>query len=302
MFNTRKLLQEKSVFPGAFLIDSETQKQLRKRYLEICTDIIDFCEKHQLCCMLGGGSVLGAVRHQGFIPWDDDMDLNMPRKDYNRFAALFSEEMKDKYEVFVPDGSHRITNLFMKISLKDTLVEDVYTAGNPIQTGVCVDIFPIEDVPGNQCLAYLKGFFSDIFAYTAVSTYIFQNRNPKMKALYTQTQSGKKNYLFRCILGSLISFRDYTWWYCKFDRFVQCSSKSDLCTVPTGRKHYRGELRKKQVFYPVTYLPFEKIPMPVPHDADVYLKQLYGNYMVIPPEKERETHFYTKIEITQKKD
>ena len=302
MFNTRKILHEKSKIPGAFVLDPETRRQLRERYLEVCADIFRFCETHQLCCMLGGGSVLGAVRHQGFIPWDDDMDLNMPRKDYDTFAALFSEEMKDKYEVFVPDGRHRITNLFMKISLKNTLVEDIYTAGSPIRTGVCVDIFPIENVPGNSFLACMKGILSDIFAYSAVSAYIFQNRNPKMKAIYTQTRKGKRNYLLRCLLGAVLSFRNYTWWYCKFDKFAQSSSNSDQCTVPTGRRHYRGELRNKQVFYPVRYLLFEKIPMPVPHDTYAYIKQLYGNYLALPPENEREAHFYTKIDLIGKRD
>ena len=78
-------------------------KQLHECLLSILKDFIYVCEKYNLHYTLGGGSVLGAVRHHGFIPWDDDLDINMPRKDYERFKNIFANELSDEYELNVPN-------------------------------------------------------------------------------------------------------------------------------------------------------------------------------------------------------
>ena len=99
------------------------------------------------------------------------------------------------------------------------------------------------------------------------------------------------------ILGKLLSFKHYAWWYRRYDHFIQFHKNSDLCTIPTGRKHYLGEVQKKSVFYPCKKYDFEGHKLWGPADADKYLRTLYGDYMKLPPNKKRETHFYTKIKI-----
>ena len=77
---------------------------MKQCLLEMYSDILRVCEKYNIRVMLGGGSALGAVRHGGFIPWDDDLDLIMPREDYNKFISVFDKELSDLYEITSPNS------------------------------------------------------------------------------------------------------------------------------------------------------------------------------------------------------
>lgn len=297
MKNSRSILLKSSKNAGLVQLDKEQSERLKTHLLEMYNDIMTFCEENQICVMLGGGSVLGCVRHGGFIPWDDDMDLNMSRKDYDLFAREFEKSMGDKYELFVPDGKHRISHLFMKVSKKGTILEDIYSAGCDVKTGITIDIFPIENVPEQQLFRKVKSIAANIFAYTAVSVYIFQNKSVYLKNAYGGTWKGRMNYRVRNLLGALFSFRSYEKWYLSFDKFVQTKKEGSYCTIPTGRKHYDGELQLREVFFPPKEAMFEGMKAYIPRQKEVYLTELYGDYMKMPAVENREKHFYTKIEF-----
>lgn len=297
MDTTKEKLTKSGDKSGLFQLNDAEMRYFRKKLLDICIDIFDFCEHHNLCCMLGGGTLLGAVRHNGFIPWDDDMDLLMPRKDYDTFIKLFTKYKGNQYDIYVPDLEHLSVCLSMKVSLKNTIMEDIFTAGNPVKTGVSIDVFPIEHAPSNHILRYLKGYLSNIFSYSIVSAYIFQNRSSAIKQIYSGTIQTRINYSIRCLLGLLLSFKNYNWWYRQYDHFIQSPKESDFCTIPTGRGHYLGELHRKNVFYPCKKYNFENFQLWGPANADQYLTSLYGNYRELPPVEKRETHFYTRIKI-----
>lgn len=295
--NTRNVLLSSGGKNQLYQLNETESKKLQMILLEIYKDVMEFCEENHLCIMLGGGSVLGSVRHGGFIPWDDDLDLMMPRDSYDKFAQSFEKSMGDKYELFVPDGKHQITNLFMKVSRKGTLEEDICTVGSTVKTGIAIDIFPMEHVPKNAFVRKCKGILANVFAYTAVSVYMFRNRNEYMREAYCGNYKGRINYMIRMILGALFSFRKYEKWYQLFDQFVQSKNNSGLCTIPTGRNHYVGEIQKWDVFFPPQKTSFEGVEAYIPREVDVYLTGLYGEYMNLPPVNQREKHFYTRIEF-----
>lgn len=292
--DTRNLVNQTT----GFELSEIQKKQLKTVLLSMLQDIISFCHKHRIQYMLGGGSALGAVRHKGYIPWDDDLDLNMPREDYNRFIELFSKEEQAKYDLYVPDGIHIATHLFLKISLKGTTLHDIHSMAEKNPMGVSIDIFPIENVPQNSILRKLKGLFVTYAAYLFVSAKLYQTRNKEAKNLYSGSVKAKLIYKLRLMIGWCVSFKPYAYWYVLLDKWVQTKTKGQLCTIPTGRKHYLGEMLPWDVFIPCSEGIFENVKVFLPAKPQIYLNQLYGaNYMSLPPENKREHHYYTQIDL-----
>lgn len=271
-------------------ITDEELKQLQDCYLEMLKDIIRVCEENNICYMAAGGTALGSVRHQGYIPWDDDVDLIMPRDDLNRFVELFDQTMGEKYDLTTPNSKYPLESMITAIYLKNTVKANFMTYGTPFPKGVHIDIFAIETVPENAIVRRIKGITAIGLQFIGVSSLLYHFRNDKKKQLYTQTLGGKINYTLRMIVGFLFSFRSYEKWGNLFDRFVRGNPDSGLWAVPTDIGHYFGHVMPKSVYYPPVKGPFEDIMINLPHDTDAYLRNQYGDYMVIPPEEDREKH------------
>lgn len=175
MLSSQKALKELTSrnTRGLFEPTSEQAAQQKRLLLMIFRDVSRVCEKYGFTLLLGGGSALGAVRHGGFIPWDDDVDLMLPRADYETFKSVFDRELGEKYAMQVPNApGHEITNLYMKIILRGTKRLEIQKIGAPGEHGLWVDVFPIEFAPKNAVIRRAKGFFVNALAYLAVSNYL----------------------------------------------------------------------------------------------------------------------------------
>lgn len=278
------------------LNENESQK-LKECLLSMLNDFIIVCDKYDLCYMLCGGSALGAIRHNGFIPWDDDLDVMMPRKDYNKLIEIYEKELSDKYYINVPNSKYNVTNNFMKLIKKGTYLEDIYNIGTTCDKGIFLDIFPIENVPSNPIIRIIKGFISNVLAFIGASRYMYTNRNNTAKKYFEQSRQAKLNYKFRLFIGWLFGFFDYRTWHNIFDKFVQSDKNTGVYTIPTGRRHYFGEILDEKVLFPVIKGNFEKLVVSLPHNVDSYLKNLYGDYMKIPPVEKRERHLFVTIKF-----
>lgn len=290
-FSTRKAMQQTPETAMMHELTQEELKALQQCFLEILKDVIAVCDANGICYMAAGGTALGSVRHQGFIPWDDDVDLIMPREDLNRFVKIFPETLGDKYEMTSPNSEFQLESMISAIYKKNTLKASFLAYNTPFPKGVHIDIFAIEAVPENTVIRRIKGIIAIGLQFIAVSSLNYTFRSEEKKKFFYQTPGGKFNYRLRMLTGFLFSFRNYKKWGDLFDRFVRGNPKSKLWAVPTDIGHYFGHVMPKEVYYPPVKGPFEDIMINLPHDPDAYLKNQYGDYMTIPPEADREKHY-----------
>lgn len=272
-------------------ITNEEKKIIQKNVLEIMDSIIQVCEKYSFSIMLGGGSALGAVRHQGFIPWDDDLDLNMPREDFEKFKIIFEKELGDRYRLYTPNYDGKAIARFAKVEKKGTSLE---TIGSKNKHGICIDIFPIENIPKNKPVFLLKGISSQIIMFITGQVEFWENRNDLMRTIMFSCLSGKIYYYIKIIIGFVFSIIPLNKWYDIADSINQYRY-TGLMGVPSGRKHYFGEIFNEKVYLPIKPTVFEGHKAYLPHNTDLYLKNLFGDYMKIPSKEKRETHFIISV-------
>ena len=172
----------------------EELKALQACFLEIIKDIDRVCQEHGLCYMAAGGTALGSVRHKGFIPWDDDVDILMPREDLNRFVELFEECMGDKYELTTPNSDkYQLESMISAVYKKNTLKAAFLDYNTPFPKGVHIDIFAIESVPRNPIVRGIKGVTAMGLQYIAVSTLFYHYRSPEKKKFFSQSSAFERS-------------------------------------------------------------------------------------------------------------
>ena len=299
MLSSRKQLNDLSFASDKLYAPTERENaRMKELLLMIYKDVFAVCEENNLTLFLGGGSALGQVRHGGFIPWDDDMDLMMIREDYEAFKKIFDRTLSSKYILQVPGAEGKTaTNLFMKVILKGTKCVELVQANAPGEHGLWIDIFPMEYAPDHRILRRIKGFLTDALAYVCVSNYMRRFESDEMRAYAMGSAGAKINRLIRKTLGFMTAFLPYQKIYDFFDRFSRGKRETNYITIPTGIRHYMGELHKKDVFFPAKEAYFEGEKAYLPNNTHEYLHKLYGDYMTPPPENKRERHLYVDLDF-----
>lgn len=301
-FSTRKILQKTPPVNMIHEVTDEELKELQNVFLKMLKDIDRVCEKNHICYMAAGGTALGSIRHKGFIPWDDDVDIIMPRKDLNKFVQIFDKELGDQYEMTSPNSKYQLESMISAIYLKNTYKASFNAYNTPFPKGIHIDIFAIESVPRNKLVRNIKGFIALGLQYVGVSAIFYKFRNAEKKKFFYQTIGGKINYKLRCTVGFLTSFMPYYFWGNLFDRFVRCKKDTGIWAVPTDIGHYFGHIMDKSIYYPPIKGQFEDMMINLPHNPDEYLKNQYGDYMKIPSIEDREKHYSIGFSLNVEKD
>ena len=301
-YNSKKLLHIVSLGAnGLREIEEEERKKLQEVLAFMLGDILTVCEKVGIGFALCGGSCLGAVRHKGFIPWDDDVDIAMFRDDWEKFKRHFEECLGDKYVLEAPNYNNRDSKYpWPKIYLKGTEYVDIFDMNYPYEHGVSIDVFVIENVSSNRIVRFFDSFMVTFLKFVATSILFYKYPNNLVKEMFSMTMKTEVYYRLRRWLGCLCSLVSHKRWLKWYDEFASRHSKpSNMVTIPTGTRLYYGEMLSRNVWLPYSKASFEGYEINIPHDFDVYLRNLYGeDYMVIPPKEKRETHSVVSLNLS----
>lgn len=282
-------------------LTDEQAAAMKKVLLAMYCDLAKLCREHDIRLLLCGGTCLGAVRHQGFIPWDDDLDVMIPRSDYDRLIALLEEgKLGDNYTYSAPNPHSDSASVWLKIYRKDTIDEDLYNVGTPFPKGIFLDVFALDAVPCSRWAQRLKGLVANGLQYCSILTLYAKYPSEPLRQFMAMDPQLRRRYRIKCILGHIVGViprRCWNWW---FDRFVASSAEGHPWGIPTGRKYYCGEIFPSSVYLPSVPASFEGVQAAIPGGYDAYLTNLYHDYMQLPPEDKRERHFTYRFQLPAK--
>jgi len=281
---------------GQVTLDDRMLKDLQKTLLEMLNDIQDVCEEEGIRYVLCGGTALGAYRHKGFIPWDDDIDVMMPRPDYDRFIAAFAKKQSSKYWIHIPGVTDDYALLFTHIRLKGTSVK-TRDDMNTDECGACIDVFPVENIYDNKIARFFQGLGCDWRSFMISCRKFYRDREFLTDLAEKSGNGGLKfKTKIRIFIGRILKNKNIKGMAQKADR--RNSKLKDktttLVSIPTGRRHFWGEIYSPKTVCDGKPLEFEGRFRLCPAGIEEYLGKLYGDYLTIPPESDREKHIYFK--------
>ena len=278
------------------LTDDQLQK-LQRLLVEMTGDFAAVCQENGLSWLLCGGSVLGTVRHGGFIPWDDDMDLCMPREDFETFKTVFPGSLSNKYELKLP-GDPGYLYHFPKIYRKNTLAQNIQSAEDADES-ICLDIFILENASDSRLVRTAHGFLCTglLLIDSLMRMKRCKNNLLKYGGSNPALCSAVKK---RAMFAACFSFLRLEQWLKLSDRvFALCRNQnSRLTVIPSGNGHYFGELYQRSSLLPPKKAEFGDAQFFIPKSPEHYLKIRYGDsYLQIPPPEDRERHAYIRFDF-----
>ena len=160
-----------------------------------------------------------------------------------------------------------------------------------------MDVFPLDVVPNSILGQKIKGLIANSIQFISICRLYSQYPSSQLKEFMNLDSSLKKRYIFKRMIGTLCGFASHSKWVYWFDKFVSSTKNGNQWGIPTGRKYYNGEIFDKDIYVPVTKGSFEGLQVNLPHQTDRYLRNLYNNYMELPPLEKRERHFICEFEL-----
>lgn len=298
MANLASVIKQSCMASGTgILIDNETLHFIQQKLLTVMDDIIEVCEENHIDYQLSGGTALGAVRHHGFIPWDDDIDLNMRRSELERFLPIFKKKYKDKYWINVLGETENYDYMMVHIMTKDVRARALMEP--PTQNcGLCIDIFPIENTYDNALLRHIHGYGCMGFRYV-LSCLRFLNNREEVE-IFSKVNSEFASYAKKRLkFAKFVSFIPPEKWYKWSASWLKrCKNEnSKYVVIPSGQHQFFREMYERAKFCVSQKISFEGRQINITKDYDNYLKILYHDYMAIPPVEKREKHVLMELDI-----
>ena len=252
--------------------------RLHDTMIEIYTEIARLCDKHNLTYFVVGGTLLGAVVHKGYIPWDDDLDIAMPRESYDKFIEICKQELGERFFLHCIDTDKKYWLPFIKIRMNNTVFLEEKRKNVKSHAGIYVDIFPFD----YSCEQNTKKHKKKWREITYINNYI----NFKI----TKRKRVSKSAILLNPIFSLFSIKKLSLYRDNLMKSFDSGAKKYFVDLAGGRRLDNSYFLVEDIL-PVQDLPFGDITVRAPKDPNKYLLQLYTErYKIIPPKEQQITH------------
>ncbi|WP_247952155.1 LicD family protein [Streptococcus oralis] len=252
-------------------------EEAKKLELDILDFIDSFCKEHGINYCINYGTLIGAIRHKGFIPWDDDIDLSMTRENYEKFIQLFSEK-QSRYKLLSLETDDQYFNNFIKIVDPTTTIIDTRNT-KTYDSGVFIDIFPM-----------------DTFNDTKVVDICYKLESFKLLSFSKHKNivygDSKLKDLIRTLFWLLLRPVSPRFFANQIEKQIQkyrVENGKYIAFIPSKAK--KKEIFPRDMFDELIETPFEHLVLPAPKHFDTVLKQFYDDYMTVPP-KEKQIYIH----------
>ena len=275
--------------------DQETLKKVQRAELSILKDFVSLCDRHGLVYFGIAGTGIGALRHKGFIPWDDDIDVAMPREDYEKFRQLVRDEMGDKYLLMNTEENENYPLMTARLMLRGTEFREEALKDIDCPLGIFLDLYPLDKVSDDpeECKKQFRDawFWSKMMILRSIPFPVLGFGGIKAKAAHAVCAAVygvmamlhiSKRWLYRKCLEACT----------RYSRLEKTARIDFLCdTTPYMNIHETKEL------FPLQKLRFEDMYLDFPGNLHDNLTREYGDYMQLPPEEKRKNHYPYKLDF-----
>lgn len=258
----------------------ELLRELQLKQLDMLVYFRDFCEKNNLTFYLIGGALIGALRNGGFVPWDDDVDVMLPREDYEKLYKLWHEQGADgRFRLLKTDKDMFTGNIFMTVTDTNYTMVKTNQTEVDIPHGLVLDVFPLDVCPDSRFarkMQYVWTMLYSLFLAQVVPEKHGGIVGAGSKALLSIFRGKKlREKIWRTAEKHMIKYR-----------LDKNKCVTELCSGP----HWMKIEYPKHIYSGVDYVTFEGIKMPCMSGYDEYLRMVFGDYMQLPPVEDRVPH------------
>lgn len=258
-----------------------TKEQLRKMQLielNILKEVRRVCEKNDIRYFLIGGTLIGAIRHKGFIPWDDDIDIGMSRADFDRFVEVCKTDLGPDFFLQTPETEEKNADYeIARVRLNGTACVQSFRKNTKTHNGFYVEVFPYDNLPKNKVTQF---FYGKWFPFMKRICAIRMGYTPRPKKFIVFLIVYAAAFLSR-IIPLKVLHKKMLNYHVKHNR-----KETDYVFLLSGAWGYAKEKHLRTTISEFTTVPFEDDFFPAPKDYDTFLREQYGDYMQMPKDIE----------------
>lgn len=276
--------------------EPEVLHRLQEEILSILDDFIRICEDYHLEYFGIAGTGIGAIRHHGFIPWDDDIDIAMPRKDFEKLIKIVEKKMSDRYLILNAKKDPNYPLMTTRLVKRGTVFVEEVMKDVDCPFGIFLDLYVLDNVADNPVLYQLQSwtawFWSKLLILRSIPRPTLQQRG--LKAGLIWTVCGLVHNGMKLLRISPEWLRDCCEAEC---RRYNKKKTNRMAFLPDTSPYWN--VVDKRYYHPLKQLDFEGRRMNFPGNIEEMLTRMYGDYMQLPPEEKRKTHYPYRLEFEQ---